>query len=146
MVVACCRVEGAALAVASVPNAKKPISHPRHIRKVEGLVVCRLHSSFPYINLIIPLSFPLCCQSRAIRGIGENQILLFGCSVRHAGEYNRVSVYLIFIRKKLYKKNVNTWSRSYCPFWKDREPVRSQKASECKNRGPEPQKTGRNWL
>ena len=28
MVVACCRVEGAALAVASVPNAKKKISHP----------------------------------------------------------------------------------------------------------------------
>ena len=38
---------------------------------------------------------------------------------------------------------VRSWS--YCLFWKDREPVWSQKASECKNRGPELQKTGRNW-
>ena len=36
-------------------------------------------------------------------------------------------------------------SRSYFLFWKDREPVRSQKASECKNCGPEPQKTAKNW-
>ena len=55
MVVACCQVEGAALAVASVLNVKKTNKPPHHIRKVEGLVVRHLRSSFPYINPIIPV-------------------------------------------------------------------------------------------